>query len=86
VWLRYGNEWKSLGTLLHSARGILGRKCSTGVNVRMVCESCIVSYHMLSHLHALDWSLSVGTWQEFRISAARVLAMMSYSEYSAYKF
>jgi len=52
VWLRYGNEGKSLGTFLHSAAmGILGRKCGTGVNVRRVCESYIVFYHMLSHLH-----------------------------------
>ena len=62
-WLRYGNEWKSLGTFLHSAAmGILSCKCGIGVNIRRVCVGCIVSYRMLSHLHAQDWSISVGTW------------------------
>jgi len=29
LWLGYGNEGKSLLTLLHSDAGILGRKCGT---------------------------------------------------------
>ena len=65
--------------------GILGCKCGTGVNVRRVCESCIVSYRMLSHLHAQDWSLLVGACSTSCISAARVQVMKSYSEDSAYE-
>jgi len=50
------------------------------VNVRTVSESCIVFYRKLSHKHAQDLRLSVGAWVTFRLRAAHVLAVKSYSE------
>ena len=79
--LRCGKERKSLGTVLLSAfRGKSGRNRVTGVNVRRACENCIVFYRKLSHKHAQDLRLSVGEWVTFRLRAAHVLAVKSYSE------